>query len=63
MISSDGKTANLIDYVIVNRRLAGSIQDTKVYRSAVIDVKIKDHRLVVFRVSLKLKIWKDNYLP
>ena len=30
--SRDGKTANLIDYVIVNRRLAGSIQDTRVYR-------------------------------
>ena len=41
--SRDGKTANLIDYVIVNRRLAGSIQDTRVYRSAVIDVKSKDH--------------------
>ncbi|XP_065583400.1 craniofacial development protein 2-like [Artemia franciscana] len=37
--SRDGKTANLVDYVIVNRRLAGSIKDTRVYRSAVIDVK------------------------
>ena len=53
--SCDGKTANLIDYVIVNRRLAGSIQDTRVYRSAVIDVKSKDHHLVVPRVNLKLK--------
>ena len=53
----------LIDYVIVNRRLAGSIQDTRVYRSAVIDVKSKDHHLVVSRVNLKLKFWKGNYLP
>ena len=52
--SRDGKTANIIDYVIVNRRLAGSIQDTRAYRSAVIDVKSKDHHLVVSRVNLKL---------
>ena len=61
--SRDGKTANLIDYVIVNRRLAGSIQDTRVYRSAVIDVKSKDHHLVVFKVNLKLKFRKSNSLP
>ena len=41
--SRDGKTANLIDYFIVNRRLGGSVQDIRVYRSAVIDVKSKDH--------------------
>ena len=39
--SLDGKTANLIDYIIVNRRLPGSIQDTRVYKIAVIDVKSK----------------------
>ena len=61
--SRDGKTAILIDYVIVNRRLAGSIQDIRVYRSAVIDVKSKDHHLVVSKVNLKLKFWKGNYLP
>ena len=61
--SRDGKTANLIDYVIVNRRLAGSIQDTRVYRSAVIDVKSKDHHLVVSKVNLKLKFRKSNSLP
>jgi len=61
--SRDGKATNLIDYVIVNRRLAGSIQDTWVYRSFVIDVKIKDHQLVVSRVNLKLKFRKGNYLP
>ena len=37
--SRDGKTANFIDYVIAKRRLAGSIQDTGVYRSTVIDIK------------------------
>ena len=49
--SRDGKIANLIDYVIVNRRLAGSIQDTRVYRSAVIAVKSEDHHLVVSKVN------------
>jgi hypothetical protein len=47
----DGKTANLIDYAIVNRRLAGLTQDTRVYRSAVIDDRskdlVKDHHLIV----------------
>ena len=57
------KTATLIDYVIVNRRLAGSIQDTRVDRSAVIDVKSKDQHLVVSKVNLKLKFRKGNYLP
>ena len=33
------------------------------YRSAVIDVKSKDHHLVVFKVNLKLKFRKDNSLP
>ena len=55
-----GITANT---VFVNRRLAGSIQDTRVYRSAVIDVKSKDHHLVVSKVNLKLKFRKGNYLP
>ena len=59
----DGKTTNLTDYVIVNRRLAGSIQDTSVYRNTVIDVKSKDHHLVVSRVNLKLKFRKGNNLP
>ena len=53
----------LIDYVIVNRRLAGSIQDTRVYRSAVFDVESKDHHLVVSKINLKLKFRKGNYLP
>ena len=61
--SHDGKTANLIDYVIVNQRLAGSIQDTRVYRSAVINFKSKDDHLIVSKVNLKLKFWKGNYLP
>ena len=39
--SHDGKTANLIDYVIVNRRLAGSIQDTRVYRMLLLMLKVK----------------------
>ena len=59
----DGKTANVKDYVIVNRRLARSIQDTRVYWSAFIDGRRKDHHLVVPRVNLKLKFRKGNYLP
>jgi hypothetical protein len=50
--SRDGKTPNVIDFVIVNRKLKGSTQDTRVYRSAVIDVKHKDHHLVVSRFNL-----------
>ena len=58
-----GKTANLIDCAIVNRRLARSIQDIRVYRSAFIDVKNKHHHLVMSRVDLKLRFRKGNYLP
>ena len=50
-----GNTADLIGYFIVNRRLAGSIQDTRVFRSGIIDVKSKDNHLVESRVNLKLK--------
>ena len=50
-------------YVIVNQRLAGTAKGTRVYISAVIEVKSKDHHLVLSRVNLKLKIGKDNYLP
>ena len=57
------KQKNLIDYVIVNRRLAGSIQDTRVYRSADIGVKSKDHHLVVSKLNLKLVFRIGKYLP
>ena len=40
-----------------------SKQDTRVYRSAVIGVKSKDHHLVVSRVNLKLKFRKGNLPP
>ncbi|XP_065571512.1 craniofacial development protein 2-like [Artemia franciscana] len=61
---TDSKTTNLIDYVIVNRRLARSIQHTRevLYSSAVIDVKSKDHHLIMPRVNLELK-FQGNYLP
>ena len=55
--SRDSKTANLID---CKPKTLGSIQDTRVYRSAVIDVKSKDHHLVVSKVNLKLKFRKGN---
>ena len=63
LYSHDGKIANLIDYFVVNRRLAGSVQDTRVSRSAVIDVKSNDHHLVVSRVNLKLNFRKRRYIP
>ena len=56
--SYDGKTANIIDYGIANRRLTGSIQDTSVYRSRVVDVKSKDHHVVVSRVNLSWNFGK-----
>jgi tetratricopeptide (TPR) repeat protein len=34
----------------------GSIQDTRLFRSAVVDVKSKDHYLAVCKVNLKLKL-------
>ena len=58
--SHGGKTADLIDYVNVNQRLAGSIKDTTVYRSAAINAKSRDHYLVVSRVNSELKFRKDN---
>ena len=61
--SRDGTTENIICYVTLKRRLAGSVQDTKVYRSSVIDVKIKDRHLVVSRVNLKLRFQKGNFIP
>ena len=55
-ISCHGKT------VVENQRLAGSIQDTRAYRSAVIDVKSRDHHLVGSRVNLNLKFRKGRHL-
>jgi len=56
----DGKTANLIHYVIVNQNPCGSIQYARVCRGDVIDAKIKDHNLIVSRANLKLKFREDN---
>ena len=58
--SRDGKTENLIDYAILNLSSVGSIQYTRVYKSAFIDIKSKDHHLVTSRVNLKLKFRKGN---
>ena len=61
--SRNGKTENLIDCVITSRRLAGAIHYTRIYRSAVIDLKSADHHLVVSKVKLKLKFRKGKCLP
>ena len=45
-----GKTTNLIDYAVVNQKLAVSKQDTRVYKRAFIDVKSKGHHLIVSKV-------------
>ena len=37
------------------------MHDTRVYRSAVMDFKSKDHHLVASTVNLKLKFRKGNY--
>ena len=60
--SHDGKTAKLIDYVIVDQRLTGSIQHTKVISCSGIDVKSINHHLVVSRANLKLKFQIYTYL-
>ncbi|XP_065564259.1 DDB1- and CUL4-associated factor 13-like [Artemia franciscana] len=70
--SRDGKRAKLIDYVIVNRRLAGSTQDTRVYESAVIDVKnenvskmnelLEVSRVQDARIGLKITVKKTKSL-
>jgi hypothetical protein len=44
-----------VDYVVVNRRLVGLIQDTREYTRVIIDVQVK------CRVN-KQKFWKGNYL-
>ena len=36
--SNDGKIGSLIDCVILNRRLAGSVQNTRVYMNVAIDL-------------------------
>ena len=60
--SRDGNYANLIDYFVVNGRLAGSTQDTRVYRSAAIDVKSKDRHIVLPKVNLKME-FRNDYIP
>jgi hypothetical protein len=39
------------------------LQDTRLYWSVVIDVKSRDHDLIMLRVNLKPKLRKGNYLP
>jgi len=44
----------LIDYVVVNRRLAGLMQDNRGYRSVIIDLKVK--------ISMS-QFRNDDYIP
>lgn len=50
--SPDGRTRNLIDHVLINRKWAKSMQDVKVHRGA--DVG-SDHQLVISKIKLKLR--------
>ena len=50
-ISPDGKTENLIDYIITREEWLSSVKKTRVYRSAEID---SDHHLVVSEIKIKL---------
>ena len=43
--------------------MPGLTQYTGVYRSYIIDVKSKDHHIVVSRVNLELKFRRGNYVP
>ena len=52
--------SNKVIKVIVNQKLAGSIQYIRAYRSAVIDVKSKYRHLIMFRINLKLKSRMGN---
>ena len=44
-------------------KTAGSIKNTRVNKSAVVDVKGKYHHLIVSMVSLKLKFQNGYYFP
>lgn len=50
--SPDGKTENLIDYIITREEWMTSVKKTRVYRSAEID---SDHNLVVAEIKIKLE--------
>src|SRR6218665_1648097 len=55
--SPDGPTHNLIDYIIVNRKLMGGVRNSRAFPSA--DVG-SDHQLIMVNVRLKLKAKKGT---
>ena len=55
--SPDGKTKNLIDHILVNRKWIKSVRDTRSFRGA--DVG-SDHNLVICNVKLSLKAVKKQ---
>lgn len=50
--SNDHRTKKLIDHVMVRRRMASSVMDSRVYRTTALS---SDHKLVVARIRLKLR--------
>ena len=50
--SPDGRTRNMIDHILVNRKWIKSVRDTRAYRGA--DVG-SDHNLIICSVKLSLK--------
>ena len=59
--SNVSKTAHFIDCFIITWSRVGLIKDTRVYRSAAVDVKSKDYHRIVSKVKLKLKFRERNY--
>ena len=55
--SPDGKTKNMIDHILVNRKWLKSVKDTRSFRGA--DVG-SDHNLVICNVKLSLKAVKKQ---
>ena len=61
--SHNCNTGNLSGYDIVNWRLAGFKQHTRIYRSVAINVITKYYHLVVSRAILNLSFRMGYYLP
>ncbi|XP_065568801.1 uncharacterized protein LOC136032419 [Artemia franciscana] len=59
--SNDGRTRNMLGYIIVSRRWRSSITNFETYRSA--ELGSSDHRLVVSNLRLHLKAQKSDHRP
>ena len=55
-----GHRGHLLDYVLVNQKFRSSVLDTRVFRSTRLQ---SDHRLVVSKLRLKLKVKRKTLQP